>query len=162
MPTSGAGARTANDRRVRRDVRKFGCHVVSVFDPRGRQPYFSYSIGIRESSGAPDIIVIGLRPELGGRLVNEYNRQLRAGKRFRRGRKYRGFLEGFAVLFEPARHERFRHYTFGCARYYGHEEYEVVQLVWPSTAGVWPWNKSASKWLVRNQPMLGRKRPDRP
>jgi len=36
-----------------------------------------------------------------------------------------------------------------------------VQLVYPTTTGVWPWNKSASEWFVKNQPMLGRKNPSR-
>ena len=116
--------RAANDRRVARDIERYGCHVISVFDPDGRLPSFSYSIGIQDSSGAPDVIVFGLRPE-------------------------------------PARRARYVRYAYGCARYYGEREYSMVQLVWPSTKGVWPWNKSASKWLVRNQPMLGRKRPDR-
>jgi hypothetical protein len=136
--------------------------VINVFDPRGRLPFFSYSIGIQDSSEAPDVIVIGLRPELGGFLVNEYNKLVRKGKRFKRGRRYAGLLEGFSVYFEPARRERFRRYTYGCTRYYGDREYSVVQLIFPSTKGVWPWNKSASKWLVRNQPILGRVRPDRP
>lgn len=153
---------TANDRRVARDVKRYGCHVVSVFDPRGRLPHFSYSIGIQDSSGAPDVIVIGLRPELGGFVVNEYNRQIRKGRRFKRGRRYPGFLRGFSVYFEPARKERYRRYVYGCARYYDGRDYSIVQLIFPSTKGVWPWNKSASKWLVRNQPMLGRKRPNRP
>ncbi len=153
--------RAANDRRVARDIERYGCHVISVFDPDGRLPSFSYSIGIQDSSGAPDVIVFGLRPELAGYLVNEYNRRLRKGKRFKRGRKYFGFLQGFPVYFEPARRARYVRYAYGCARYYGEREYSMVQLVWPSTKGVWPWNKSASKWLVRNQPMLGRKRPDR-
>lgn len=154
--------RTDNDKRVARDIKRYGCHVISVFDPNGRLPYFSYSIGIQDSSGAPDVIVIGLRPELGGYLVNEYNRRVQKGKRFKRGTKYPGFLEGFSVYVEPARHEGYSRYAYGCARYYDGREYSMVQLVWPSTDGVWPWNKSASKWFVRNQPMLGRKRPDRP
>jgi hypothetical protein len=153
---------TDNDKRVARDIKRYGCHVVSVFDPKGRLPFFSYSIGIQDSSGAPDVIVIGLRPELGGYLVNEYNRRVRKGRRFKRGTRYSGFLRGFSVYIEPARPERYSRYAYGCARYYDGREYSIVQLVWPSTKGVWPWNKTASKWLVRNQPMLGRKRPDRP
>jgi hypothetical protein len=162
MPGPTQRQLSSNDKRVVRDIKRYGCHVINVFDPRGRLPFFSYSIGIQDSSGAPEVIVIGLRPELGGFLVNEYNRQVRKGKRFKRGRRYAGMLKGFPVYFEPARQARFRRYTYGCTRYYGDREYSVVQLIFPSTKGVWPWNKSASKWLVRNQPMLGRVRPDRP
>lgn len=57
--------RAANDRRVANDVAKHGCHVISVFDPKEKLPTFSYSIGIQDSAGAPDALVIGLGPKLG-------------------------------------------------------------------------------------------------
>ena len=159
--TISAEKRAANDLRVANDVSEYGCHVVSVFDPEGEQPYFSNSIGIQQTSGVPEAIVVGLKPELGGWMVNEYNRLVRAGHRLRRGVLYPGFLEGFEVYIEPARRKLLAEYTFGCDRYYGDQPYEVVQIVWPSTSGVWPWQKQATDWFKSNQPMLGRARPDR-
>jgi hypothetical protein len=94
-------------------------------------------------------------------MINEYNRQVRAGTRFKRGVLYPGFLDGFDVYIEPARKKLLADYTLGCDRYYRGKPYSVVQIVWPSTSGVWPWEKSASDWLKQNQPMLGRVRPNR-
>jgi hypothetical protein len=157
-----AQKRAANDKRVAGDIQEYGCHVISVFDPQEVHPFFSYSVGIQETSAVPEAIVVGLKPSLGGSMVNEYNRQVRAGTRFQRGVLYPGFLEGFEVYIEPIRRKkRLAEYTLGCDRYYGDKAYSVVQIVWPSTAGVWPWQKSASEWLKNNQPMLGRARPDR-
>lgn len=157
-----AQKRAENDKRVEHDVRKYGCHVISVFDPEEKEPFFSYSVGMQRSAGVPDAIVVGLRPELGGYIINEYNRRVRAGKRFKRGVLYSGFLKGFSVYVEPARPKLLVDYTLGCNRYYGDEKYSVVQIVWPSTTGIWPWEKAASEWLKSNQPMLGRVRPNRP
>lgn len=156
--------RAANDERIARDIERHGCHVISVFDPKEEHPPFSYTIGITESAGAPEAIVIGLGQKLGHSLMNEYCRRARAGERFTRGVQVTGLLEGFPVLVEPVRASRLAEYTLGCARRYGKLklEYSVVQLVWPSTKGVWPWEKAASEWFVANQPMLGRKRPDKP
>lgn len=153
--------RAANDGRVADDVERYGCHVVSVFDPEERHPTFSYSIGIESSSGAPEAIVIGLSPKLGHSVINTYNRQVRAGTRFERGRPYPGFLDGFDIYVEPAKPARTVEYTLGCDRYYHGRGYSVVQLIYPTTAGVWPWHKRASAWFLANQPMLGRKRPNR-
>jgi len=161
MPTTSA-SRAENDKRVAEDVRTYGCHVISVFDPTERHPFFSYSIGIQETSGCPDAIVVGLKSQLGGFIINEYNRQVRSGIRFERGRLYEGFLEGFLVYVEPAQRALLKDYTLGCDRYYKGARYDVVQIVWPNTAGVWPWQKEASDWFKTNQPMLGRKRADRP
>ena len=157
-----AKRRAENDRRVASNVQEHGCHVVSVFHPEKKHPDFTYSIGIQETSGVPEAIVVGLSSKLGGFIINEYNRQVRAGKRFRRGRPYEGFLEGFSVYIEPARPKALGEYTIGCDRYYKEKAFSVVQIVWPSTSGVWPWQREASKWFKTNQPMLGRARPDRP
>jgi Domain of unknown function (DUF4262) len=153
--------RAENDRRVASDVKAHGCHVVSVFDAGGTQPDFSYSIGIADSAGAPDALVIGLGHKLGHAIINRYCRRAMAGERFARGVRHEGFLDDFPVLLEPLRPDRHAEYTLGCARYYRERPYSVVQIVWPSTRGAWPWQKGASDWLVANQPLLGRKRPDR-
>jgi hypothetical protein len=154
-------ARAANDARVAKDIREYGCHVISVFDPEERLPTFSYSIGIQETTGAPELIVLGLRPALGHALVNAYCRKVRAGERFERGTRYAGFLDGFEVYLEPVPPKRAAEYLLGCERHYAGRPYAVVQLVYPSTRGAWPWRKSASPGFVAIQPMLGRRRPDR-
>lgn len=153
--------RAENDIRVASDVKEYGCHVISVFDPEGVNPDFTYSVGIQESSGAPEAIVVGLKPKLGASIINEYNRQVRSGVEFQRGKLYEGFLDGFSVYVEPARLKLLADYTLGCSRYYKGNKYSVVQIVWPSTSGTWPWQNDASEWFKKNQPMFGRKRPDR-
>ena len=161
MTTTAGERRAESDKRVAANVEAYGCHIVSVFDPEEDHPLFSYSIGIQATSGVPEAIVVGLKPKLGGFMINEYNRRVRAGETFKRGTLYPGFLGGFSVYIEPAKQKRLDEYTCGCDRYYKGKEYSVVQIVWPSTSGVWPWQRKASEWLKNNQPMLGRKRPDR-
>lgn len=153
--------RAENDRLVASDVAKYGCHVVSVFDPEQKLPTFSYSVGIQATSGAPEAIVIGVRPELGHSMVNEYNQQVRNGMRFERSTRYEGFLKGFSIYVEPARPDLLSDYMLGCARFYCDERYAGVQLIYPTASGVWPWQKAADAWFKSNQPMLGRKHPYR-
>ena len=160
MPTKEE-RRAENDKRVADNIAKYGCHVVSVFDPDGEEPTFSYSIGIYARFEAPEAIVIGVKPDLGHAMVNEYCRQVQSGMRFERGVQYAGFLEGFNIYVEAAKQARALEYTFGCGRYYDHDDYPVAQLIYPTTAGIWPWRAGASDWFRSNQPMLGRKHPYR-
>jgi Domain of unknown function (DUF4262) len=153
--------RAENDKRVAADVEKYGCHVISVFDPDEKNPSFSYSIGIQATSGMPEAIVIGLSPKLGHSMINTYNKQVRDGVRFERATLYPGFLEDFSIYIEPAKPALLGEYTLGCTRFYKGDDYSVVQLIYPSTAGVWPWQKAASEWFKANQPLLGRKHPHR-
>lgn len=161
MTTTSEERRAENDKRVAADVKKYGCHVISVFDPEEKLPTFSYSVGIQATSGAPEAIVIGVRPNLGHSMINEYNDQVRKGVRFERAKQYPGFLEGFNIYVEPAKAALLSEYTLGCTRFYKGMGYSVVQLIYPTTAGIWPWQKSASEWVKSNQPMLGRRQPHR-
>ncbi len=153
--------RSGNDQRVADDIREYGCHVISVFDPDEKHPTFSYSVGIQASTGAPEAIVVGVRHQLGHAMVNAYNRQICKGVQFKRGVLHTGFLEGFSIYVEPTKRRLLSEYTLGCERYYQGTDYSVVQLIYPSTAGLWPWQAAASEWFKSNQPMLGRVRSDR-
>jgi Domain of unknown function (DUF4262) len=94
-------------------------------------------------------------------MINGYCRDVRPGTTYQRGVRYPGYLEGFEVYFEPARRGLLNEYTLGCDRYYGGADYSVVQIIWPSTAGVWPWYRSTPQSLRARQPMLGRAQPNR-
>ena len=161
MTTTSEERRAENDKRVAADVEKYGCHVISVFDPEEKLPSFSYSVGIQATSGAPEAIVIGVRQNLGHSMINEYNDRVRRGVRFQRAVQYPGFLDGFNIYVEPAKAALLSEYTLGCTRFYKGGDYSVVQLIYPTTSGVWPWHKAASEWFKSNQPMLGRRHAHR-
>ena len=74
---------------------------------------------------------------------------------------YADFLEGFNIYVEPAQPKLLTEYTLGCSRFYKGEAYSVVQLIYPTTSGVWPWQDGASKKFKALQPLLGRKHPYR-
>jgi hypothetical protein len=142
------------ERNILAHIEEHGCSITSVFDPDGEDPPFSYSIGIAQSAGAPELIVLGLDSKISHWLVNEYNRRVRAGERFSNGVLYLGFLEGFAVQFGPvARHYRGQHMRSACWLH-GGPDFEALQLIWPSTSGIWPWDPEADDWFRSNQPLL--------
>lgn len=37
---------------------------------------------------------------------------------------------------------------------HGGAGFEALQLLWPNTSGIWPWDKEASDWLRCRQPLL--------
>ena|SRR3989338_5184296 len=144
-----------NDRKVFDNIEKYGCHVIYVFDTNEIYPPFTYSVGIQKSSNAPEVVVVGLKKEISAFIVNEYNRRVREGEQFVTGKKYDGFLEGFEVFFEPVNECHYKEYFGYNIWLYGGHDFKVLQVVWPSTTGIWPWQEEASEWLRNNQPMLG-------
>lgn len=139
---------------ILRHIEEFGCSITSVFDPEGAQPRFSYSIGISRSCGAPELIVVGLNPELGKWIVNEYYRRASTGETFSPDVLYAGFLDGFPVKFAPVAREHRQEYMCSSCWLYGGPDFEALQLIWPGTDGTWPDGPSAPDWMRTNQPVL--------
>lgn len=144
------------DRRTLENIEKFGCSVLHVAEEEELPP-FSYSVGITKTSNAPELVVVGLKQEISHFIVNEYNRRVRSGESFAPGQRYRGFIEGFEVQaqkVEPSFYEEYFGYNLWL---YDGPNFEVLQLVYPSTSGVWPWAEEADEWFKSRQPILSAK-----
>ena len=130
--------------RIVANIEHYGCHVIHVLeDDTG--PGFTYSIGIEERSSHPEMIATGLKREVGLWIVNEYNRRIMAGEIFLPDQLYSGFLEGFDVLFKPVEKVHYPDYFGRGQAFYGGNDFRVLQLIFPSTSGIWPWDKNASE-----------------
>jgi len=135
------------------DIDQYGCHVLHVA-AEDELPPFSYSVGIWRSSGRPEVIAIGLKQNLAHFIVNEYNQRVQGGEVFVPGQLYSGFIEGFEVTFEQVERELYPEYFGWDLWLYGGLQFEALQLVYPSTTGVWPWQPSASEGFRTWQPLL--------
>ena len=81
-----------SEKNIVANIEKYGCHINSVFDPEGEEADFTYTIGIERSHNQPELIVLGLRKELGAWVANEYNRRVAEGQIFNTKDYYGGFL----------------------------------------------------------------------
>jgi hypothetical protein len=142
------------ERNVLSNIEEHGCSVTSVFDPDENEPPFSYSIGITKSCGSPELIVFGLKSNISHWLINEYRRRVGAGEQFVPGVLYLGFLDGFAVRFANVPVESRDKYMRSTCWLYSGTEFEALQLIWPGTDGIWPWQPEANNWMKFNQPVL--------
>ena len=138
------------EKKALEDIEKYGCHILHILE-EGDLPRFTYSIGIEKSSGQPELIVTGLKRDLGHWMINEYNARVRDGEMFEQDRFYGGFLGDFQVTFKLVEKRHYDEY-FGWAKWlYQGDEFSVLQLIYPSTSGVWPWEEEAPSdftWFV--------------
>jgi Domain of unknown function (DUF4262) len=146
----------AGEKKALADIEAYGCHVIHVLEDENAPP-FAYSVGLQRSSGAPEVMVIGLKQPIAHFVVNEYNRRIRAGEQFARGARYEGFLEGFQVQFEAVAPEHFDEYLGWDKWLYGGKNFEALQIIYPTTDNVWPWEPGASDWFRQRQPILSEK-----
>ena len=142
------------DQRTKEDIAKFGCSVMHVFDVEGDFPPFAYSIGIQQETGAPEVVVIGLKQPMAHSIVNEYNNRVRGGERFEVGKYYDGFLEGFEICIGAVPHSVYDDYFGQDIDFYGGGDFQVLQVIYPTTKGVWPWMNDAPESFLQWQPVL--------
>jgi len=76
------------------------------------------------------------------------------GEWFQSGVFYLGVLDGFAFQFCAVAPEHRSEYMRSACWLHGDPEFAALQLIWPSTSGVWPWDPEASDWFRTNQPLL--------
>ena len=143
-----------SEKSILKNIEEYGCHINSVFDNEGNDPDFTYTIGIEKSQNQPELIVFGLRKELGAWIANEYNRKLREGLIIDTKNYYSGFIEGFDVCFKSVGKKCKEDYMLSCDWLYAGQDFEAIQLVYPTVNGVWPWEIEASVSFKSFQPSM--------
>ncbi len=117
-------------------------------------PRFSYSIGIEKCTARSELIVTGLKQEIAHWVINEYNNRIKAGELFEPNSFYDGFLDEFKVTFKKVEKKHYKEYFGWEIWLYKNDDFKVLQLIYPSTSGVWPWDKEATNDLTWFVPKL--------
>jgi hypothetical protein len=124
------------DERTIKHIEEFGCSVVSV----ARTAHglgWSYTIGIFDTSGKPEIITVGLLPETAHSALNTAAKLLRAGVDLTQGRK-RDLVGEVESEFRPVDSKWVRHLMGWATWYYDGAEFPVLQLVYPDLENRFP------------------------
>jgi hypothetical protein len=141
------------ERKTLANIEEFGCSVLHIAAEDDLPP-FSYSVGITKVSKAPELVVIGLKQPIAHFIVNEYNKRVRSGEQFVSGNRYSDFIEGFEVQAQTVDPSFYSEYVGYNLWLYDGPNFEVLQFIYPTTSGVWPWEPGASEWFRSNQPIL--------
>lgn len=141
------------EKKIVENIDEFSCHVTSVFDPEGEKPSFTYSTGLTKSLGVPELIIVGLSSDLAQSIVNSYRDRVKEGEDFKNNEFYSGFLEGFDVTFDAVSEDNKVEYLLSSVWFYD-GDFEAVQLIFPTTTGIWPWESDATESFKELQPSL--------
>lgn len=141
------------DQKALDDIERYGCHILHVMEGEG-EPSFSYSIGINKKQDKPDVVILGLKSQLTHSMINNYKSRLLEGEVFEPGKYYSDFLGGFDVCFVKVSKKHFKEY-FGWGLWlHDGDDFEMLQMVWPTTEGGWPWYDEKSDFYKWAQPIL--------
>jgi hypothetical protein len=120
------------------DIREYGLHIIMVGeDDKG--PGFAYSIGLFENYAHPEVIIIGLKPELSHRLLNNMAYDIKEGKTFSTGEFHEDILDDFLCYFGDVPQNKYRDYVGWACWYYEGDDFPLIQCVYPTVKGIFPW-----------------------
>jgi len=137
-----------------KNIEKYGLEVTHVLaDETG--PRFSYSIGLFESYNHPEIIIIGLKQELSHILINDMAQEIKNGKVYAPLNFYSDILDDFECYIVKVDLSKYDEYVGQAQRYYGDDDFPLIQCIYPTVKGVFPWEKEWPENIKDLQPILG-------
>lgn len=142
-----------SDRKALSDIKTYGCHVINVMEGEGL-PAFTYSIGINKQQNQADVVIIGLESPLAHAMVNDYKNRLLSGEVFESGKFYADFIDNFDVCFLPVAKQHYQEYFAWGLWLHDGDDFEVMQMIWPTSKGLWPWDNNNSEYYQWVQPLL--------
>jgi len=135
------------------DVERYRCHIIQVREENG-VPGWSYTVGLSDVLGVPELIVIGLKENVAHCLLNECAHRLQEGIRLGEGRRERELLSNVDCEFRRVE-KRWLRQTMGYAAwFYGGDEFPAFQCVYPDLGNRFPWDEGFDTNWRRRQPLL--------
>jgi hypothetical protein len=138
------------DDRTISHIEEFGCSVVNVAKTNHGLGW-SYTIGIFDTSGKPEIITVGLPPETAHFALNESAKLLRAGVDLTKGR-HRDLIGQVDCEFRPVDPKWVEHLMGWAAWYYDGGAFPVLQVVYPDRQNRFPEDEGFDKTF--EQPLM--------
>jgi hypothetical protein len=144
------GSLSHEDERMISHIEEFGCSVVNV----ARTAHglgWSYTIGVHDSSGQPEIITVGLLPETAHYALNEAAKLLRAGIDLTQGR-HRHLIGQVDCEFRPVDRKCVTQLMGWAVWYYEGADFPVLQAVYPDLKNRFPEDEGFDKAF--EQPLM--------
>lgn len=136
------------------DIATYGLQVLHVFgDETG--PGFSYSIGLYKTYEHPEIIMIGLSQDLMHSLINSMASEIKKGKVYTAFQFDDDILENFDCYITEVSKDNYYPYVVQASNYYGNDDFPLVQCIYPTTKGIYPWDERWPNEIKDLQPILG-------
>ena len=141
-------------RKTEENIEKYGLAVQHVFNNQNKNQ-FSYSIGLYRTYQHPEIIIIGLRHELTQVIINNLAYHIKNGKKYEANSWSSDVLDNFECYFIEVEEINYDDYVGGDIRIYGGKNFPLLQCLYPTTDGIYPWQEEWSQSSEALQPLLG-------
>jgi hypothetical protein len=128
----------------------FGMHVMSGAEGPG----FSYTTGFWLKFLFPELIVFSLPQRIAHDTFWHIYRLLETGRRFPMGERIEDIFKNTAAVLLAVSRQQYRPRLGWSRWFYGSNDFECVQLIFPDPSGHFPWSAGSSDRIRATQPDL--------
>lgn len=134
------------------NIEKYGCEVMCV---KGDEiaPGFSYTIGVYETTGQPEIIEVGLKRDTAHYALNEAARRMRAGD-LKIDRREAEIISKVDCVFQPIEERWIQQLMYRAQWFYNDLPFPAVQCVYPDLENRFPWEEGFDPSWRQRQALL--------
>ena len=136
-----------HEQRALENIEKYGCHIMYVFDPKSAEPPFTYSVGLYKTYGFPEIVIVGLRAETSQVIINGIGLDYKEGKSLKAESYSSEILRGYDCFVTEVDKKFYEAYFGWGIWFYKGTDFPVLQLLYPSAEGHFPWEKEFPKTM---------------
>jgi hypothetical protein len=142
------------EQQIKSNIKKYGHHIIHVLE-EDDEPNFSYTIGLFETFQKPDIIIIGQSQELLQTLLNNLAYDYKEGRTLTAGKLEEDIIDDYKCMVVDVDKKHYDEYLGLAMDYYKKRDFQVIQIIWPTTSNQYPYDKDASEDFKKWQPVLG-------
>jgi len=127
---------------IERNIKKYGWHCVHVFPDAAGQDKFTYTIGLSETYGGPEVMIFGLDEMRAHKLLGVCASLLEKGNELKvEVLDDRLLCGGYKVMFREVGKSVFGEYLGTAVKYFGGNDFRAVVMFIPDMQGRFPWEK---------------------
>lgn len=143
------------EQKVLADINEYGWHVMNVIEDDTNPPW-SFTIGLHETWGQPELIIIGRSRATAYGMLNNLVTEIEANRPLDLNNREPYLILGTCCHFLKVNPRYYADYVAFARWYYRGKHFPLYQIVWPSNEGKYPWSNSAPKSFKEWQPVLGK------
>jgi Domain of unknown function (DUF4262) len=140
-----------SERKVLGHVGHHGWSVTNIREEDGA-PGWSFTIGLFENFGHPEVAIFGMPSETRHSILNWIGKNVREGKPFTSGREHDWVLEERNCWSRDVDKLWYKDLFGWAIWFYAGTDFPVVQCIWPAKDGSYPWEGNSP--FLTPQPLL--------
>lgn len=134
-------------------IREHGWFRTSVLAEEDL-PGFSYTTGFALNAGAPELIIFSMKIEVAHDVLWDLFRDVQAGRPLPCGVRTDAVFANLPAYVFPVARKHYAEHLGWSLWFYGGNDFDCWQIVWPDRAGVFPWEDGFDVAFAGDQPDL--------